>query len=81
MPFSVRYISFCLYKYGRCLFKSNLQSGAASRIVGGGGGGGRKRLCSHRHDYERGTALTFGSSRVILMLSHAILALFLSILI
>ena len=47
-----------------------------------GGGGAQKIMCPHAH-YERGTELTFGrvytglSSRVVLMLSRAIWALFL----
>ena len=56
---------------------------------GGGGGGGAQKILWAQAHYERGTKLTFGmgplkgpgSSRVVLMLSRAIWALFLSVLI
>ena len=81
-------LSAPLYMYHFPLVQVRIQD---FHLGGGGGGGAQKIMCQHAH-YERGTKLTFGrgpgpiykgpgSSRVVLMLSHAFWALFLSILI
>ena len=62
------------------------QQGRIQDFHGGGGGGGRKRLCTRTHitsadPNSLSTGLGVHAARVVLMLSRAIWALFLSILI